>query len=216
MPLKIAVDVDGVLADQVSPILKRLNSRYGLKLTKDDITQWDYKIADTNIKIEIENALLERDYVLSLPIIQGSKEGMKYLYQNHHVTVATARPKETDDATREWVSSHFKYHDFCNTIGKSKDCVHSDVLIDDYIPNIEEFTKNKGVGLLFSQPWNRERKRLDNLIRESKVLCCANWKDVISTVKILDSKCLNLKSSLPCRKKADSLKYSYAQNLGKT
>jgi 5'(3')-deoxyribonucleotidase len=187
MPLRIAVDIDGVLADQVSLILKRLNSKYGLKLKKDDITEWDQKIADTNIKIEIENALLERDYILSLPLIQGSKEGMKYLYQNHHVTVATARPKITEDTTRKWVSSHFKYHDFCNTKGKSKDCVDSDVLIDDYVPNIEEFSKNKGVGLLFSQPWNRERNRLENLIRESKVLCCDDWKDVTNAVKMLDS-----------------------------
>ena len=187
MPLRIAVDIDGVLADQVSLILKRLNSKYGLKLKKDDITEWDYKIADTNIKIEIENALLERDYILSLPLIQGSKEGMKYLYQNHHVTVATARPQKTEDITREWVSLHFKYHDFCNTKGKSKDCVDSDVLIDDYIPNIEEFSKNKGVGLLFSQPWNQDRKRLENLIRENKVLCCDDWKDVINSVKMLDS-----------------------------
>jgi 5'(3')-deoxyribonucleotidase len=183
MRLKIAVDVDGVLADQVSPVLERINSRYSLKLTKRDITEWDLKIEDTNIKIEIERALLERDYVLSLPVIQGAKDGMEYLYQNYYVTVATARPKKTEAATIEWVSLHFRYHDFCNTIEKGKGCVQSDFLIDDYIPNIEEFSKNRGVGLLFSQPWNRERKRLENLIRENKVLCCRNWKDVISTVK---------------------------------
>jgi 5'(3')-deoxyribonucleotidase len=184
MTLKVAVDVDGVLADQVSLVLKRLNLRYGLTLRKDDITEWDYKIMDTNIKIEIEKALLERDYVLSLPVIQGSKEGMEYLFKNCHVTVATARPKKTEDATREWVSSRFKYHDFCNTTGKSKDCVNSDILIDDYIPNIKEFSKGKGIGLLFSQPWNQDRKELENLIRRNKVFCCDNWKDVIATVKI--------------------------------
>lgn len=187
MSLKIAVDVDGVLADQVSLILKKLNSKYNLNLTKDDIKQWDQKIDDTNIKIEIENALFDREYVLSLPVIQGSKEGMRYLYENYHVTVATARPKETEDATIEWVSSHFKYHEFCNTKGRRKDCVLSDVLIDDYIPNIEDFAKNKGVGLLFSQPWNEERTTLESLIREGKVKCCDNWKEVINAVKKLNS-----------------------------
>ena len=187
MPLKIAVDVDGVLADQVSPVLEKLNPKYKLNLTKNDITQWDQKIDGTNIKIEIENALSDREFVLKLPLIKGAKEGMEYLFQKHHVTVATSRPKETEDATKQWVSSHFKYHDFFNTRGRTKDCVHTDVLIDDYMSNIEDFGKNKGIALLFSQPWNQERSRIKLMVQECKVYCCDNWVDVVKIVKKLDS-----------------------------
>jgi 5'(3')-deoxyribonucleotidase len=186
MSLRIAVDIDGVLADQVSPILEKLNPKYNLQLTKDNITEWDTKIGNTDIKIEIEKALLDRKYVLSLPLIEGAEKGMGYLYQNHHVTVATSRPKETEDATREWVEKYFKYHHFCNTRGKTKDCVQSDVLIDDYIPNIEDFAKRKGISLLFSQPWNQDRKSLEKLIQDCKVICCDNWDDVINIVKKLN------------------------------
>lgn len=187
MPLKIAVDIDGVLADQVTVVLKRLNVKYNLSLTKNDISEWDYKIADTNIKIEIEKALQEKEYVLSLPVIQGAKEGMDYLYQNHYVTIATSRPKETESETKEWISLYFGYHDFCNTRGASKNCVQSDVLIDDHIPNIEDFAKTRGFGLLFSQPWNQKRSRIDSMMREGKVYYCNNWEDVINTVKKLNS-----------------------------
>jgi 5'(3')-deoxyribonucleotidase len=187
MVLKVAVDIDGVLADQVTLVLTRLNSRFNLSLTNNDIKEWDQKIGDTNIKVEIEKALMEKEYVLSLPVIQGAKDGMKYLYDNYHVTVATSRPKETEEYTKEWVSLHFKYHYFCNTRGRSKDCVQSDVLIDDYIPNIDDFAKRNGFGLLFSQPWNQDRSKIDGLMREGRVFYCEGWKDAINTVKKLDS-----------------------------
>lgn len=188
MGLRIAVDIDGVLADQVSLILKRLNSKYQIQLTKEDITEWDQKIGDTSIDVEIEKALLENDYVSNLPIIEGAKEGMQYLWQNHFVIVATSRPKETEDATRDWVSSNFKFHEFCNTRGKSKSCVKSDVLIDDYIPNIEDFTNDTGVGLLFSQPWNQDRSKIKHLIEIGKIYCCENWVNAINAVKWLNSR----------------------------
>ncbi len=186
MPLKIAVDVDGVLADQVSLILTKLNPKYGLHYTKDDITQWDQKIGETDIKTEIEKALLDSEYVLSLPTIEGAIEGMELLYQTYHVTVATSRPKETEEATKKWVRTHFKYHDFCNTRGKTKDCVQSDVLIDDYIPNIEDFTKNKGIGLLFSQPWNQEHSKL--VSSKGKIYFINSWHDAVNIIKEIDSK----------------------------
>lgn len=183
LSLRVAVDIDGVLADQVTLILAKLNIKYGLRLTKNDIIQWDQKIKDTNIKYEIETALLDKNFVLSLPIIPGSERGMGFLYNNHYVIVATARPTETEEATRTWVSNHFKFHDFCNTKGKQKDCVLSNILIDDYIPNIKHFALRKGIGLLFSQPWNQERDELEKLIEENKVFCCNNWEDVISAIK---------------------------------
>jgi 5'(3')-deoxyribonucleotidase len=187
MVLKIAVDIDGVLADQVTPVLKRLNARFNLSLTNKDIMEWDQKIGNTNIKVEIENALLEKEHVLSLSVIQGAIEGMKYLYDNYYETIATSRPKETEEYTKKWVSSHFKYHVFCNTRGRSKDCVQSDVLIDDHIPNIVDFVKENGFGLLFSQPWNQKRSMIDGIMREGRIFYCEDWKDVVNTVKKLNS-----------------------------
>ena len=185
---KIAVDIDGVLADQVSLILAKLNQKYGLSLTKTDITEWDTRIADTDIKTEIENALLDPDYVLSLPVIEGSENGMRYLFENYYVTISTSRPKETEDATIKWLSSHFEYHDFCNTSGRGKDCIVSDFLIDDYIPNIEMFVKANRTGLLFSQPWNKDRTSIQNLIARSIVYSCNNWSEVIEVLELISSK----------------------------
>jgi 5'(3')-deoxyribonucleotidase len=181
--LRVAVDVDGVLADQVSVILSRLNEKYGSSYSKADIVEWDQKLEATNIKVEIENALLDEDYVLSLPIIEGAKQGMDYLFKNHFVIIATARPKETEEATKKWVSRNFSFHAFFNTKGKCKSTVNSDVLVDDYIPNIQKFVEKAGYGILFSQPWNEDRSKIQNLLLEGKVTCCDSWRDVTETIE---------------------------------
>jgi len=184
---RIAVDVDGVLADQVPPILVKLNPKYGIKLTKKDITDWKYPIMDTSIDVEIENALLDKSYVLEMPIIEGAKDGMLYLWRNHLVIIATSRPSETEDSTLNWVSLNFKFHEFCNTRGKSKRSLNADILIDDNVQNIEDFSKSTGLGLLFSQPWNQDRSSVERLIEKGKVYCCEGWMDVLEIVKMLES-----------------------------
>jgi 5'(3')-deoxyribonucleotidase len=187
LKFKIAVDVDGVLADHVSPILHRLNSKYGTKLTKEDIIDWNYPIDDTTIDVELEKALFDKDYILKMPVIDGAKDGMLYLCQNHFVLVATSRPKEVEDLTFAWVSSNFKFHDFCNTYGKSKSCLNVDLLIDDNLQNIKDFASSAGVGLLFSQPWNQERSSIEYLIDVKKVYCCDGWEGIVNTIKKLES-----------------------------
>lgn len=184
---RIAVDVDGVLADQVPPILQMLNSEYCTELTKEDITNWKYPINDTTIDVELEKALFEKNYVLNMPVIDGAKHGMLYLWRNHFVLVATSRPKEVEDVTFAWVSSNFKFHEFRNTRGKSKSCLNANILIDDNLQNIEDFSDNTGVGLLFSQPWNHERSSIKSLIDRNKVYCCDGWMGVLNIVKKLES-----------------------------
>lgn len=187
LKFRIAVDVDGVLGDQVSPILLELNEKYGIKLSKEDITDWEYPIVDTKIDVEIEEALLDQSYVLEMPVVKGAKEGMFYLWKNHFVVIATSRPKETEAATLKWISSNFKFHEYCNTRGKGKKFLHADILIDDNIQYIKEFSNNNGVGLLFSQPWNENRLCIRDLINRGKVHCCDDWANILKIVKLLES-----------------------------
>ena len=181
------MDVDGVLGDQVPHILSKLNAKYSIKLSKEDITDWEYPIMDTKIDVEIEKALLDPRYVLKMPVIEGAKEGTLYLWQNHFVMIATSRPKEAENATLKWLSSNFKFHEYCNTRGKSKKSLRADILIDDNIQNIKEFSSSGGIGLLFSQPWNENRSSIKDLVDRGKVYCCDGWTNVLSIVKLLES-----------------------------
>ena len=78
--LIIGVDIDGVLGDQVTPILREINKKYQTNYTKEDIIEWDYPIEDTDIETEINNALKDKEYILNMPVIDGAKIGMSYLY----------------------------------------------------------------------------------------------------------------------------------------
>lgn len=181
--LRIAVDVDGVLGDQVTPILSRINTDQGLSLSKNDITQWKSPAGKRTIDVEIEDALLDEEYILTMPLIESSQEGLEKLSETNHIIIATNRPKQTESATLKWLCSNFKFHEFYNSRGIGKRSIHADILIDDYINNILEFSNDGRIGILFSQPWNIEHSCLECFIDEGKVCCCNGWDYVIKTIK---------------------------------
>ena len=184
--LNIGVDVDGVLGDQIPPILMKINKQYDLNLSKEDITLWDLPIKDTDIEQEIESALLTEDYIMDMQPMDGSKEAMSYLSKKHFVKIITSRPKETEDATLKWLRSHFNFHEYLGTQKRDRTVsfVNVEILIDDNLPNIEKFSRSGGkTGILFSQPWNQERNSIEDLISSGKVKCCNGWKEVMEAIK---------------------------------
>ncbi|MFX1519816.1 MAG: hypothetical protein ACFFCD_07840 [Promethearchaeota archaeon] len=188
--LKIGVDVDGVLGDQIPPILKKLNKRYGLKLSKEDVTLWDLPIKDTDIETEIESALFNEDYILNMQPIDGAKEAMTYLSKMYFVKIITSRPKETEAATLKWLRSNFDFDEYLGTQKRDRvvSFVNVDILIDDNLPSTEKFSRSGGkTGILFSQPWNQERSSIKDLIDSGKVKCCNGWEEVLDVIKSIES-----------------------------
>ncbi|MBZ9572549.1 hypothetical protein KJA15_04430 [Patescibacteria group bacterium] len=184
--LKVGVDIDGVLGDQVSPVLSKIHEKYDIILEKKDIIEWDFEFGNTNIEIEINNALLCRDFVLNMPVINGAKDGIKYLQKNYSVFIASSRPKKTEKETLQWLSSEFNIYGYINTRNINKGSLEFDILIDDNLTNIENFSRNQGIGILFSQPWNQKRQTIKDLISKHKVFCCDNWKSIEDTMNILN------------------------------
>ncbi len=184
--VRVGVDVDGVLGDQVSPLLGSINGKNMTNLSKEDIIEWDFKINDSNIEIEINKALLSGEYIQNMPEINGAKKGMNYLWENYHVIIASSRPKQTEEETLKWLSSKFNFHEYINTHKSGKKSLQVDILIDDNLTNVEEFSRKKGVGILFSQPWNQKHQTIKDLIKNQRVFCCNDWAEVISTLKILN------------------------------
>lgn len=96
--MKIAVDIDGVLADQVSAVLKVIEKEYGLKYLKSDINRAHWTFSGREIWSEIGRLLADPDYTLSLPLIEGSQEGIEQI-AGHDVFVVTARRPNAEEAT---------------------------------------------------------------------------------------------------------------------
>jgi 5'(3')-deoxyribonucleotidase len=77
--LKIAVDIDGVLADQVGAVLKKIEERYGSRYSRDEVNcvHWSFKGRD--IWSEITELLADPEYVMGLSVIEGSQTALKQL-----------------------------------------------------------------------------------------------------------------------------------------
>lgn len=185
--LTIAVDVDGVLAEQVIPVLQRIKEKYGINLSKEQITEWEFPIGNTDIKTEIELAEREEDFVKSMLPLVGCSEALSELARTFQVVVATSRDPMTDSWTKEWLNANgITYHRFINTHSEGKSLPGVQILIDDYEKNIKEFVtsgSDSRQAVLFSQPWNVEHNPLLSFIESKQVYVVTCWSSVVECVK---------------------------------
>ena len=185
----IAIDVDGVLANQIEGILPVLAEDYNITLRYNEITSWDLKINDTSIDKIILDEQKERSYILNMTVYPDAKETIRRLIKSHYIIIATARPEESDTWTKEWLNknniSFDRYYNLKE--GKKQNSVEKiDILIDDYIKNIKSFLKRKeGKAILFSQPWNQDRIEIQEYIEDGSLIVVNNWKDVFDSIQKL-------------------------------
>lgn len=163
--MRIGVDIDGVLGEQVPHVLRRVNARYGLALRKRDIRRWDEPVGPSDIEREIEAALLDETYVLTMPLVRGAREALAALAATHSIALVTTRPEQMDSATLAWAQRKgLAFHGLENARSRGKHDVDVDVLIDDRLQNVAEFAERGRVAILFSQPWNQDREDIQHLM----------------------------------------------------
>jgi len=187
--LVVGVDVDGVLADQITGVLARLRERYGIALTYDDITHWRLPTGPTNIAAEIERALADRQYVVRMPVHRGARRLLRFLYDNNHVVVVTARTAESREWTREWLNRNLLSYDRIEASTEAKKSAHRiNVLIDDYLGNVLEFLENTdGAAVLVDQPWNRERENLQIYLRQRRLVVVQSLRQIEAQWSAIDA-----------------------------
>jgi 5'(3')-deoxyribonucleotidase len=153
----VGVDIDGVLADQVSGVLERVNARLGASYLYDDVVEWNLEFIDSDFVSEIKAAMTDPDYVQSMAVHPGAVEMLDGLRERYVVKLLTVRPLHAIDATKSWLKEHRLTYD---ELVPSKEVLKSehgtDALVDDFPGNIAEFLKNaSGPAILVDQPWNR-------------------------------------------------------------
>ncbi len=180
--LKIAVDIDGVLADQVSAVLKAIEKQYGQRYSKSDVNCAHWTFGGREIWSEIARLLDDPEYVLGVPLIEGSQNAIKQL-AGHDVFVVTARRSNAEVATKQWLRNHFPcltgYH---YAMTGTKHNVPSDVLIDDLDMNIVEFVKSHPDrhGILFLHPWSLNDTDIESF--SDQVYYCPEWQSVVGAI----------------------------------
>jgi len=171
--MRIAVDLDDVLANHFPEFLQFHNRTWGTNLTPEDFQASVGYWKDVGITKEEGMARLmaftKTEQFRNQSPVPGAIEAVNYLASRHQLLVITARSEEYTAVTLEWLGHHFpKAFErvyFTNHIGtnqhlpkrsKLEICqeVGAQLIIDDW-PNIVVECAGADIpAFLFTRPWN--------------------------------------------------------------
>ena len=179
--MKIALDVDGVLADVILPWLEHNNSKRK-KISKSDIIDWDFwkKFKINRYDFYQELSLCWKNWSSIPPTQQNLSAITKNLSKLGQVDIVTAREKNTNSYVKNWLNHHnIIYDNYVSVIdGTMKVDLDYDVFIDDSPLNALQISqKNKKI-ILYSQPWNKH-------VSNDLVLRISNLEDAIKQINLL-------------------------------
>lgn len=187
--LKIGVDIDGVLANQIIGVLPIIRKEYGINLNYENVTEWSLPIKNTNISSIIEEALSDDNFILNMPLHLNAQKSIDVIIKKHRIIIITSRQKTCDFATQEWLSSKkIAHHEYINSCDQPKSAHSLDVLIDDYVGHIKNFLEDtNGYAFLFDQPWNNDRRALNHYEKNGRLVLIKEWSQIPIEIEKINS-----------------------------
>jgi len=169
--LRIAVDMDEVIADSFSKHLRLYNQLVGANLTKEIVSKRGLGAVIPHDRRDQFAAIPHGEgFFIDLEVMEGSQEALLELSRHHDIFIASAAMEvpTSFDAKFKWLQKHFPFLPpsrivFCG----DKNIVDADILVDDRSRHFKEF---RGIGILFTAPHNAG---------ESAELRADNWNDVL-------------------------------------
>jgi 5'(3')-deoxyribonucleotidase len=153
----IAVDIDDVCAQLLPHWISRYNADYNDTLTEDNMTCWEIEtLVKADCGMKIFKYLSEPDFYDGVLPVEGAAEGVHKLREmGHRVIFATSAHIYHGGKKFDWLVKHGffggkpSHKDYVEV--RDKSLIRADVLIDDYMGNIEAFV---GFGILMNRPHN--------------------------------------------------------------
>ncbi|MDB5090807.1 MAG: 5(3)-deoxyribonucleotidase [Mucilaginibacter sp.] len=149
MRKSIAVDMDGVIADEETQLLTWYEKHYGVKIHPHEL-----------IGRKEEDVVPERDaynkfsatpgYFRTTPVMPGAIEAVKKLMENYDVYIVSAAMQYPHSLPEKlgWLNEHFPFISWRNIIFcGDKSIIGTDYMIDDHIKNLDFF---KGKTIMFN------------------------------------------------------------------
>jgi 5'(3')-deoxyribonucleotidase/uncharacterized protein with PQ loop repeat len=176
--LRIAIDMDEVMADALGEHLRRYNAAYGASVTPEDLRGRHLEeTVPPEQRVAVE-ALLDASFFADLDVMPDCQEVVRELAARHDVFIVTAAMDVpvSFDAKYQWLQRHFPFIPpmqivFCG----DKSIVDADYLIDD---RARHFPKFAGKPLLYSAPHNADETRYPRV---------NSWKDVREVFARIDA-----------------------------
>jgi len=168
--LKIAVDLDGVLAETMETWCKRANEFLGTNFKLADLDTWA-SWRKLGITREQFFQFLDEawdDWESIPPTEPRLAEKVRKIARSGQIDVVTGRSKESVSAAKSWLAEHkIPYQRFVRVPGwKDKIFLNYDVYIDDAPELMPLISRNPRMwGILYTRPWNRTVPDLRQVFR---------------------------------------------------
>lgn len=180
--MRIGVDIDGVLADMVTPLDVYHNKKYGTNVSLRDHSTYNLgTVWGCSFKESMDRCFefYFSDAFHTTKPIYGSKLGINRLAHKHDLFIITSRPHDLEERSNAWIHKHFPnkfkgaFH--TNQIAaykgqsskkKSAICKEQGIttVIEDHIDYANDCASENIRTILFTAPWNKKIKELHPLI----------------------------------------------------
>ncbi|MFT4094300.1 MAG: 5'(3')-deoxyribonucleotidase [Niabella sp.] len=164
---RIAVDMDGVLANCFEQFVKYEQAETGIIKSVNDVLGKKEKEAFEHA----EKYLYRPGFFRTLPVMEHSQDVLYKLNKKYEIFIVSSATEFPQSLTekQEWLNEHFpfihwKQMVFCGI----KTMINADIMIDDHFKNLDHF---KGKTILFNQPHNQ-------LADEGRHIRVHNWKEI--------------------------------------
>ncbi|WP_276133380.1 5' nucleotidase, NT5C type [Polluticoccus soli] len=147
---RLAVDMDGVLADVYSQFIKKHHEETGEWLSLNSMTG----LSEGQVFPHGRKHITTKGFFDDIQVVANSQEILEELNKHYKVFVVSAAmefPLSLSEK-QQWLDRHFPFigwrqRVFCG----SKEIIKADIMIDDYLRNLDSF---EGETYLFTEPHN--------------------------------------------------------------
>jgi 5'(3')-deoxyribonucleotidase len=175
--LRIAIDMDEVMADALTEHLRRYNAAFGAQLTVGGVHGRHLEDCVPKAHREAALAMIDASFFEQLAVMPDAQDVIRELAARHDVFIVSAAMDVpcSFDAKYRWLQRHFPFIApsqivFCG----DKSIIDADYLIDD---RARHFARFKGRPLLFSAPHNAADTGYDRV---------ASWADIRAIFAAID------------------------------
>lgn len=161
MRLRIGIDIDGTLADNLQAFVEVFNERTGKNLTKDDIYDFDLSLVYGLPAEEVDQVFLDHAERVfgEVPVMKGARKALEMLNAaGIELYLVTARHPMVRELTKEWVEKHrLPYDKIVFEPNKGEACRRYGLkaFVDDNFDNAVGVVKVGSHSVLVDAPYNR-------------------------------------------------------------
>ena len=167
-PLKLAFDIDGVIADTFRTFVSIARNEYGISVEYEDIQEYNFgkviEEMDETTGEQIVNQIINDPLGMGIQPVEGSVSVIERLSELGPLLFVTARPEKA--GIMKWMNAHFhlngsdRIHVVATGTHQDKIPVLLDLkveyFVDDRLDTCYLLEKEAIVPIVFEQPWNRK------------------------------------------------------------